>query len=85
MVNGKFVTREDFLKDFDSGDCTVSEETFKTKEEFERQLAEEREAKEKEREEMTRKFQESLEMLQKLKKSHELIADEKAMKESELV
>jgi len=37
MVNGKFVTREDFLKDFDSGDCTVSEETFKTKEEFEKE------------------------------------------------
>ena len=35
MINGKFVTREDFLKDFNSDDCTVSEKTFKTKEEFE--------------------------------------------------
>ena len=37
MINGKFVTREDFLKDFDSDEYTVSEETFKTKEEFEKE------------------------------------------------
>ena len=36
----------------------------KSKEEFERQLAEEREEKEKERDAMARKFQESLQMLQ---------------------